>query len=123
MKIEEFGNDLDESALFLMDSLETLHKGYENIDKELAIKMVPYYKYYITDDMDIEEFMKIIDFSSILSEYHIKMVFMDDLLEIPLISPEEKYYSLEERIDFLIESLGENKLIKLHKNTYLFFNH
>lgn len=122
MRVEEFGNDIDESAVFLMDSLRTLHRGHDDVSKELAIKMIPHYKKHIHENMDIEEFIRIIDFSSILSEYHVKMVFMDELLEIPLIS-EDRYYSLEERIDFLIDTLDEGKLVKLHKNTYLFFNH
>ncbi|MDO5850403.1 MAG: hypothetical protein Q4P14_04235 [Methanobacteriaceae archaeon] len=122
MKVEEFGNNIDESALFLMDSLHTLHRGHDDVSKELAIKMIPHYKKHIHENTNIEEFLRIIDFSSILSEYHVKMVFMDELLEIPLIN-DDRYYSLEERIDFLINSVGENKLVKLQKNTYLFFNH
>lgn len=122
MRVEEFGRDIDESAVFLMDSLHTLHRGHDDVSKELAIKMIPHYKKHIHENTTIDDFLRIIDFSSILSEYHVKMVFMDELLDIPLIS-EDRYYSLEERIDFLINSVGENKLVKLQKNTYLFFNH
>ena len=123
MKIEEFGIDLDEAAEFIMESLHHLHKGHDDVSKDLAIKMIPFYKNYIKSNTTVEDLINIIDYSSILSEYHVKMSFMDELLEIPLISPNDKYYSLEERIDLLIEKLNNNKLVKLEKNTYLFFNH
>lgn len=123
MKIEDFGVNIDEAADFIIESLHHLHKGHDDVSKDLAIKMVPFYKSYIKNDTTVEDLINIIDYSSILSEYHVKMVFMDELLEIPLISFEDKYYSLEERIDLLIEKLDNNKLIKLEKNTYLFFNH
>ena len=122
MEIQEFGANIEESAEFIMESLHHLHKGHDDVSKDLAIKMVPFYKNYIKSNTTVEDLINIIDYSSILSEYHVKMVFMDELLEIPLIG-EDRYYSLEERIDFLIDNLDEGKLVKLHKNTYLFFNH
>lgn len=123
MKIEEFGQNLDRSVAFLIETLHQLHKGHDDVSKELAIKMIPYYKKHISNDTTMEDFISIIDYSSILSEYHVKMIFMDELLEIPLINDDDKYYSLEDRIDLLIDKLNDDKLIKLGKNTYLFFNH
>lgn len=124
MEIQEFGVNIEESAEFIMESLHHLHKGHDDVSKDLAIKMVPFYKNHINNDVTtVDDLINIIDYSSILSEYHVKMIFIDELLEIPLISIEDKYYSLEERIDLLIKKLNDNKLVKLEKNKYLFFNH
>lgn len=123
MEIESFGINVDESANFLIESLHCLHKGADDVDKELAILMVPYYKDQITGDMVMDDFLRVIDYSTILSAFHVKMIFMDELLNIPLISPDDKYYSTEERIDLLIGSLNKRKLFKLKNNVYLFFNH
>lgn len=123
MEINEFGNDIEESAIFLIDSLDKLHKGNEIISKELAILMVPFYKDQIKENMVMDDFMRIIDYSTIMSSFHVTMVFRDELLNIPLISPNDKYYSISERIDLLIANLNVKKLFKLKNNAYLFFNH
>ena len=68
----------------------------------------------------IKNFNNIIRFSSILTKDQVKLLFMGDLAEIPLIY-DGKYLSDDERIDLLIEY--KRRLKKVDSNLYLFFNH
>lgn len=67
-----------------------------------------------------ENFNNIIRFSSILTKDQVKLLFMGDLSEIPLIY-DGKYLNDEERIDLMIEY--KTRLKKVEPNLYLFFNH
>ena len=71
-------------------------------------------------EFNLEHFNNIIKFSSILSKDQVKLLFMGDLSDIPLIY-DGKYLNDEERIDLLIEY--KKRLKKVDSNLYLFFNH
>ena len=93
-------------------------------------KLVPVYNEEITKfkeylqfndlEFNLENFNNIIKFSSILTKDQVKLLFMGDLADIPLIY-DGKYLSDEERIDLLIEYKA--RLKKVDSNLYLFFNH
>ena len=68
----------------------------------------------------LDDFNNLIKFSAILSKDQVKLLFMEDLTNIPLIS-DDKYLNEDERIELLIES--KSRLKKVDSNLYLFFNH
>ena len=71
-------------------------------------------------DFTEENFDNILKFSSILTKDQVKLLFMGDLANIPLIY-DGKYLSDDERIDLLVEY--KTRLRKVEPNLYLFFNH
>ena len=130
MDFNQFGNDLEDSANFLIEKLKELHPWDEEWRYNIAVKLVPVYNEEITDfkeylesndlEFTLENFNNIIKFSSILTKDQVKLLFMGDLAEIPLIY-DGKYLSDDERIDLLIEY--KRRLKKVDSNLYLFFNH
>ena len=130
MDFNQFGNDLEDSANFLIEKLKELHPWDEEWRYNIAVKLVPVYNEEITDfkeylesndlEFTLENFNNIIRFSSILTKDQVKLLFMGDLAEIPLIY-DGKYLSDDERIDLLIEY--KRRLKKVDSNLYLFFNH
>ena len=130
MDFNQFGNDLEDSANFLIEKLKELHPWDEEWRYNIAVKLVPVYNEEITDfkeylqsnglEFILENFNNIIRFSSILTKDQVKLLFMGDLAEIPLIY-DGKYLSDDERIDLLIEY--KRRLKKVDSNMYLFFNH
>ena len=130
MDFNQFGNDLEDSANFLIEKLKELHPWDEEWRYNIAVKLVPVYNEEITDfkeylesndlEFTLENFNNIIRFSSILTKDQVKLLFMGDLAEIPLIY-DGKYLSDDERIDILIEY--KRRLKKVDSNLYLFFNH
>ena len=71
-------------------------------------------------EFDLENFNNLIKFSSILTKDQVKLLFMGDLADIPLIY-DGKYLRDDERIDLLLEY--KTRLKKVDSNLYLFFNH
>ncbi len=130
MDFNQFGNDLEDSANFLIEKLKELHPWDEEWRYNIAVKLVPVYNEEITDfkeylesndlEFTLENFNNIIKFSSILTKDQVKLLFMGDLAEIPLIY-DGKYLSDDERIDLVIEY--KRRLKKVDSNLYLFFNH
>ena len=130
MDFNQFGNDLEDSANFLIEKLKELHPWDEEWRYNIAVKLVPVYNEEITDfkeylesndlEFTLENFNNIIRFSSILTKDQVKLLFMGDLADIPLIY-DGKYLSDDERIDILIEY--KRRLKKVDSNMYLFFNH
>lgn len=130
MDFNQFGNDLEDSTNFLIEKLKELHPWDEEWRYNIAVKLVPVYNEEITDfkeyletnnlEFTLENFDNIIKFSSILTKDQVKLLFMGDLAEIPLIY-DGKYLSDDERIDLLIEY--KRRLKKVDSNLYLFFNH
>ena len=130
MDFNQFGNDLEDSANFLIEKLKELHPWDEEWRYNIAVKLVPVYNEEITDfkeylqsnglEFILENFNNIIRFSSILTKDQVKLLFMGDLADIPLIY-DGKYLSDDERIDILIEY--KRRLKKVDSNMYLFFNH
>ena len=130
MEFNEFGNDLEDSANFLIEKLDELHPWDERWKYSIAIDLVPIYKEEIAKfkeylesidlEFNLEYFDNLIKFSSILTKDQVKLLFMGDLADIPLIY-DGKYLSDDERIDLLIES--KTRLRKVDSNLFLFFNH
>lgn len=130
MDFNQFGNNLEDSTNFLIEKLSELHPWDEEWNYDIAIKLVPIYKeeidkfkeYLESVDLEFNEenFNNIIRFSSILTKDQVKLLFMGDLSEIPLIY-DGKYLNDEERIDLMIEY--KTRLKKVEPNLYLFFNH
>ena len=130
MDFNDFGENLEDSTYFLIEKLKELHPWDEEWSYNIAVKLVPIYKNEIMEFKEYLEFMdlefnwehfnNIIKFSSILSKDQVKLLFMGDLSDIPLIY-DGKYLNDEERIDLLIEY--KKRLKKVDSNLYLFFNH
>ena len=130
MDFNQFGDNLEDSANFLIEKLNELHPWDEEWKYNIAVKLVPIYKEVIDEfkeylefnDLEFSEenFDNIIKFSSILTKDQLKLLFMGDLSDIPLIY-DGKYLSDDERIDLLIEY--KTRLKKVDSNIYLFFNH
>ena len=130
MDFNDFGENLEDSTYFLMEKLKELHPWDEEWSYNIAVKLVPIYKNEIMEfkeylefmglEFNLEHFNNIIKFSSILSKDQVKLLFMGDLSDIPLIY-DGKYLNDEERIDLLIEY--KKRLKKVDSNLYLFFNH
>jgi len=127
MDFNDFGNDLDESAEFLVEKLLDLHPWDEKWDLKITRKLVPFYKEKVDDEIvkngecSEEQFDLIVKFSSILDTRQVKLLFMEQLESMPLIL-DGKYLKTEDRIDLLIESLN-GRLKRADKGLYLFFNH
>ncbi|MBQ6138526.1 MAG: hypothetical protein IJI80_02480 [Methanobrevibacter sp.] len=130
MDFNQFGDNLEDSANFLIEKLMQLHPWDDEWKYNIAVKLVPIYKevidefkeYFVFNELEFteENFDNIIKFSSILTKDQLKLLFMGDLSDIPLIY-DGKYLSDDERIDLLIEY--KNRLKKVDSNIYLFFNH
>ena len=130
MDFNQFGDNLEDSANFLIEKLMQLHPWDDEWKYNIAVKLVPIYKevidefkeYLVFNELEFteENFDNIIKFSSILTKDQLKLLFMGDLSDIPLIY-DGKYLSDDERIDLLIEY--KNRLKKVDSNIYLFFNH
>ena len=130
MDFNQFGDDLEDSANFLIEKLRHLHPWDDEWNYNIAVKLVPIYKEVIDEfkeylefnelEFTEENFDNIIKFSSILTKDQLKLLFMGDLSDIPLIY-DGKYLSDDERIDLLIEY--KTRLKKADSNIYLFFNH
>ena len=130
MDYNQFGDNLEDSANFLIEKLKQLHPWDDEWKYNIAVKLVPIYKEVIDEfkeylefnelEFTEENFDNIIKFSSILTKDQIKLLFMGDLSDIPLIY-DGKYLSDDERIDLLIEY--KTRLKKVDSNIYLFFNH
>ena len=130
MDFNDFGENLEDSTYFLIEKLKGLHPWDEEWGYNIAVKLVPIYKNEIMEfkeylefmdlKFNLEHFNNIIKFSSILSKDQVKLLFMGDLSDIPLIY-DGKYLNDEERIDLLIEY--KKRLKKVDSNLYLFFNH
>ena len=130
MDFNQFGDNLEDSANFLIEKLRQLHPWDDEWKYNIAIKLVPIYKevidefkeYLVFNELEFteENFDNIIKFSSILTKDQLKLLFMGDLSDIPLIY-DGKYLSDDERIDLLIEY--KTRLKKVDSNIYLFFNH
>lgn len=130
MDFNDFGDNLEDSANFLIEKLSQLHPWDEEWSKDISIKLVPFYKEQLEEmksdlemkdsKLTLEDFNNLIKFSSILTKDQLKLLFMEDLSNIPLIW-EGKYLKDEERIDLLIQS--NKRLEKVENNIYLFFNH
>ena len=130
MDFNQFESNLEDSTIFLMEKLKELHPWDEELKYNIAEKLVPVYNDEITKfkeylqfndlEFNLENFNNIIKFSSILTKDQVKLLFMGDLADIPLIY-DGKYLSDEERIDLLIEYKA--RLKKVDSNLYLFFNH
>ena len=112
MDFNQFGDNLDDSANFLIEKLNELHPWDEEWKYNIAVKLVPIYKEEITKfkeylefndlEFNMENFDNLIKFSSILTKEQVKLLFMGDLADIPLIY-NGRYLSDDERIDLLIE--------------------
>ena len=130
MDFNQFGDNLEDSANFLIEKLSELHPWDEEWKYNIAVKLVPIYneeigkfKEYLESvglDFTEENFDNILKFSSILTKDQVKLLFMGDLADIPLIY-DGKYLSDDERIDLLVEY--KTRLRKVEPNLYLFFNH
>lgn len=130
MDFSEFGENLDDSANFLIEKIRELHPWDEELRYAIAIKLVPVYQEQIVEfkeylkgndlEFTLQNFDNLIKFSSILTKDQVKLLFMGDLADIPLIY-DGKYLSDDERIDLLIEY--KTRLKKIDSNLYLFFNH
>ena len=130
MDFNQFGNNLEDSSIFLKEKLKELHPWDEEWKYDIVVKLVPIYNEEINKfkeylqfndlEFDLENFNNLIKFSSILTKDQVKLLFMGDLADIPLIY-DGKYLSDEERIDLLIEYKA--RLKKVDSNLYLFFNH
>ena len=130
MDFNEFGISLEDSANFLIEKLKELHPWDEEWKYSIAIQLVPIYaeeiakfKEYLESiglEFNLEYFNNLIKFSSILTKDQVKLLFMGDLADIPLIH-NGRYLSDDERIDLLIEYKA--RLKKVDSNLYLFFNH
>ncbi len=130
MDFNDFGCNLEDSAYFLIEKLRQLHPWDEEWSYNIAVKLVPIYAEEISNfkeylefndlEFSLEHFNNLIRFSSILTKDQVKLLFMGDLTDIPLIL-DGKYLSDDERIDILVEY--KNRLRKVEPNLYLFFNH
>ena len=130
MDFNDFGENLEDSANFLIEKIRELHPWDEELRYNIAIKLVPVYweqivefkEYLECNDLEftLQNFDNLIKFSSILTKDQVKLLFMGDLADIPLIY-DGKYLSDDERIDLLIEYKA--RLKKVDSNLYLFFNH
>ena len=130
MDFSEFGENLEDSANFLIEKIRELHPWDEELRYNIAIKLVPVYQEQIVEfkeylecndlEFTLQNFDNLIKFSSILTKDQVKLLFMGDLADIPLIY-DGKYLSDDERIDLLIEY--KIRLKKVDSNLYLFFNH
>lgn len=130
MDFNQFGNNLEDSAIFLKEKLKELHPWDEEWKYDIVVKLVPIYNEEINKfkeylqfndlEFDLENFNNLIKFSSILTKDQVKLLFMGDLADIPLIY-DGKYLRDDERIDLLLEY--KTRLKKVDSNLYLFFNH
>lgn len=130
MDFNEFGENLEDSANFLIEKIRELHPWDEELRYNIAIKLVPVYQEQIVEfkeylecndlEFTLQNFDNLIKFSSILTKDQVKLLFIGDLADIPLIY-DGKYLSDDERIDLLIEY--KTRLKKVDSNLYLFFNH
>lgn len=130
MDFNDFGENLEDSAYFLIEKLKELHPWDDEWSYNIAIKLVPIYAEEISNfkeylkfndlEFNLEYFNNLIKYSSILTKDQVKLLFMGDLTDIPLIY-DGKYLSDDERIDLLVES--KIRLRKVESNLYLFFNH
>ena len=108
MDYNQFGDNLEDSANFLIEKLRQLHPWDDEWKYNIAVKLVPIYKevidefkeYLVFNELEFteENFDNIIKFSSILTKDQLKLLFMGDLSDIPLIY-DGKYLSDDERID------------------------
>ena len=130
MDFNDFGENLEDSANFLIEKLKELHPWDDEWSFDISIKLVPFYREQLEmmrnslemndSHLRMDDFNNLIRFSSILSKDQIKLLFMEDLSNIPLIW-EGKYLKDEERVDLLIQN--NSSLRKVDSNLYLFFNH
>ena len=130
MDFNDFGENLEDSANFLIEKLKELHPWDDEWSFDISIKLVPFYREQLEmmrnslemndSHLRMDDFNNLIRFSSILSKDQIKLLFMEDLSNIPLIW-EGKYLKDEKRVDLLIQNNG--RLRKVDSNLYLFFNH
>lgn len=130
MDFNQFGNNLEDSSIFLKEKLKELHPWDEEWKYDIVVKLVPIYNEEINKfkeylqfndlEFDLENFNNLIKFSSILTKDQVKLLFMGDLADIPLIY-DGKYLRDDERIDLLLEY--KTRLKKVDSNLYLFFNH
>ncbi len=130
MDFNDFGENLEDSANFLIEKLKELHPWDDEWSFDISIKLVACYREQLEmmrnslemndSHLRMDDFNNLIRFSSILSKDQIKLLFMEDLSNIPLIW-EGKYLKDEERVDLLIQNNG--RLRKVDSNLYLFFNH
>ena len=130
MDFNDFGENLEDSTYFLIEKLKELHPWDREWTYNVAIKLVPAYNEEIIEfkeylklndlEFNLEHFNNLIRFSSILTKDQVKLLFIGDLTDIPLIH-NGKYLSDDERIDLLIEY--KRRLKKVDSNLYLFFNH
>ena len=130
MDFNDFGENLEDSANFLIEKLKELHPWDDEWSFDISIKLVPFYREQLEmmrnslemndSHLRMDDFNNLIRFSSILSKDQIKLLFMEDLSNIPLIW-EGKYLKDEEGVDLLIQNNG--RLRKVDSNLYLFFNH
>ena len=130
MDFNQFGNNLEDSSIFLKEKLKELHPWDEEWKYDIVVKLVPIYNEEINKfkeylqfndlEFDLENFNNLIKFSSILTKDQVKLLFMGDLADIPLIY-DGKYLRDDERIYLLLEY--KTRLKKVDSNLYLFFNH
>lgn len=130
MDFNDFGENEENSAYFLIEKLKELHPWDEEWSFDVSIKLVPFYKEQLEmmkislemkdSHLKIDDFNNLIRFSSILTKDQIKLLFMEDISNIPLIW-EGKYLKDDERIDLLIQK--NNRLRRVENNLFLFFNH
>ena len=122
MDYNQFGDNLEDSANFLIEKLKQLHPWDDEWKYNIAVKLVPIYtevidefkEYLEFNDLEFSEenFDNIIKFSSILTKDQLKILFMGDLSDIPLIY-DGKYLSDDEMIDLLIEYKNNGALAPL----------
>ena len=130
MDFNDFGENEENSAYFLIEKLKELHPWDEEWSFDVSIKLVPFYKEQLEmmkislemkdSHLKIDDFNNLIRFSSILTKDQIKLLFMEDISNIPLIW-DGKYLKDDERIDLLIQK--NNRLRRVENNLFLFFNH
>ena len=95
MDFDDFGENLEDSANFLIEKLKELHPWDEEWSFDISIKLVPFYKKQLeimeadlerkNSRLKSEDFNNLIKFSSILTKDQVKLLFMEDLSNIPLI--------------------------------------
>ena len=95
MDFNQFGDNLEDSTNFLIEKLSELHPWDDEWKYDIAVKLVPIYveeidkfKEYLESvglDFTEENFDNILKFSSILTKDQVKLLFMGDLADIPLI--------------------------------------
>ena len=91
MDFNDFGENLEDSTIFLIEKLKELHPWDQEWHYNVAVKLVPIYNeemikfQEILDSKDLEfesqHFNKLIRFSSILSKDQVKILFLGDLAD------------------------------------------